>query len=69
MEEVFRLRRKYPSYEAAQETFRQECPPPMAAFGNRVDKGEAVRRHVSTADIRQMTSETVETLMSDNIVM
>lgn len=45
MEEVFELRRRYPSYEAAQETFRQECPPPMAAFGNRVDKGEAVRRY------------------------
>lgn len=45
MEEIFGLRRRYPSYEVAQETFRQECPPPMAAFGNRVDKGEAVRRY------------------------
>lgn len=45
MEEIFGLRRRYPSYKVAQETFRQECPPPMAAFGNRVDKGEAVRRY------------------------
>lgn len=45
MEEIFGFRRRYPSYEVAQETFRQECPPPMAAFGNRVDKGEAVRRY------------------------
>lgn len=45
MEEVFGLRKRYPLYEAAQETFRQECPSPMAAFGNRVDKGKAVRRY------------------------
>lgn len=45
MEEIFGFRTRYPSYEVAQETFRQECPPPMADFGNRVDKGEAVRRY------------------------
>uniref|UniRef100_A0A8W8M1W6 Uncharacterized protein n=1 Tax=Magallana gigas TaxID=29159 RepID=A0A8W8M1W6_MAGGI len=34
MEEVFGLRGRHPSYEVAQVTFLQECPPTMAAFGN-----------------------------------